>query len=108
MPATATEPVVTIANVHPVDDAGSVHYERVRTAWFIKSLVDDEILRFENNIRPDHMPDQRMGTKTRRKIDTWARELLANNAVIGNLSVRIDPDNSLYDVITDEEGEQHL
>jgi hypothetical protein len=106
--ALTTEPVVTIHDVRPVDDAGGVHFESVWTARKIVAMHEEGLLRLEGNIRPDHMPDQRMGAKTRRKIDTWANELLRNEAVIGNISVRLDPSSAHYSVEEDEEGEQHL
>src|SRR4051812_9757281 len=60
---TRTEPLVTIRDIRPVDDAGSVHYETTWSAAFLVELVDDQLLKLENNIRPDH--NGRMGTKTR-------------------------------------------
>lgn len=103
---TRTEPLVTIRDIRPVDDAGSVHYETTWSAAFLVELVDEQLLKLENNIRPDH--NGRMGTKTRRKIDKWADELLKNEAVIGNLSVRLDPTQSDYAVDEDEDGEPIL
>src|SRR6202011_4334547 len=106
--ATTTEPALVIQHVYPVDDAGGVHYESVWTARYIKDLVDKKLLRFEGNIRPDHMKGQRMGTKTRRKIEKWANELLKNDAVIGNLSVRLNPERSEFEVTTNEDGDHAL
>ena len=106
--ATLAEPVLIITNISKVDDAGSVHFESVWTAQFIKSLVDSGLLKFQGNIRPDHMEGQRMGTKTRRKIEKWATELLAGDAVIGNLSVRVNPDTALLDTEVDDEGQEFL
>jgi hypothetical protein len=108
MSAVATEPVMVITDVRPVDDAGGVHYESVWTARKIVEMYEDELLRLEGNIRPDHMAGQRMGAKTRRKIDAWANELLRNNAVIGNISVRLDPKKALYNVEEDEDGDLQL
>ena len=103
------EPALVINNIHRVDDAGGTHYESVWTAPFIKEQVDAGLLRFEHNIRPDHMAGQRPGTKTRRKIEKWATELLDGNAVIGNLSVRLNPDESLFETVLDEEeGQENL
>ena len=58
----ATEPI-TITNVAKVDDAGKVHYESIWTGQFIKALVDEGLLLFEKNIRPDHMEGVRMRAK---------------------------------------------
>lgn len=102
------EPVTVITNVSPVDDAGGVHYESVWTARRIVEMHEDELLRLEGNIRPDHMAGQRMGAKTRRKIDQWANELLQNNAVIGNISVRLDPKKAHFTVEEDDEGDLQL
>jgi hypothetical protein len=68
----------------------------------------DELLKLAGNIRPDHMAGQRMGAKTRRKIDTWANELLQNNAVIGNISVRLDPKTAHFNLEEDDDGDLHL
>ncbi len=107
--AVASEPVLVINNVNRVDDAGGTHYESIWTGAFIKEQVDSNLLKFENNIRPDHMPDRHAGTKTRRKIEKWAAELLEGRAVIGNLSVRLDPAESLYEMVLDEdEGQDNL
>ena len=104
----ATEPI-TISNVARIDDAGKVQYESVWTGEYIKALVDAGLLRFENNIRPDHMEGVRMRAKTRNKIDKWAHELLAGDAVIGNLSVRVDPNASTIETeVDDEEGQENL
>ena len=102
------EPALIITNISKVDDAGSVHFESVWTAQFIKSLVDGGLLKFQGNIRPDHVEGQRMGTKTRRKIEKWAMELLAGDAVIGNLSVRVNPDTALLETEVDDEGQESL
>ncbi len=106
--AVVAEPVVVIHDVRPVDDAGGVHYESVWTARKILEMVEDDLLKLEGNIRPDHMPGVRVGAKTRRKIDAWASELLRNNAVIGNISVRLDPANAHFSVEEDEEGDLQL
>jgi hypothetical protein len=102
------EPVTVIRNVRPVDDAGGVHYESVWTARLIAEMHEDGLLRLEGNIRPDHMAAHKMGAKTRRKIETWANELLSNNAVIGNISVRLDPKESHFAVEEDEDGDLQL
>jgi hypothetical protein len=106
--AVAAEPVTVITNVQPVDDAGGTHYESVWTARRIMEMYEEGLLRLEGNIRPDHMPNQKMGAKTRRKIDTWATELLQNNAVIGNISVRLNPETSHFSVEPDEDDDLQL
>jgi hypothetical protein len=86
-----------------VDDAGGTHYESVWTGPFIKEQLDAGVLRFEKNIRPDHMPSQHPGMRSRRKIEKWATELLEGQAVIGNLSVRLNPNDALYELVFDED-----
>jgi hypothetical protein len=106
--AVASEPVTVIQDLKAVDDAGSVHYESVWTARRIVEMHAEGLLRLEGNIRPDHMPAHKMGAKTRRKIDAWANELLSNNAVIGNISVRLDPKQSHFSLEEDEDGDLQL
>lgn len=65
----------------------------------------DGVLRLEGNIRPDWQPGGKPGAKTKRKVDRWAEELLKNNAVMGNLSVRLNPDTAKYEFIDDDEGD---
>jgi len=105
---TRTEPLAIVKDVRIVDDAGDEHFETIMTAGYILQLIEDKLLLLENNIRPDHRPGAKMGTKTRRKIDTWASELMQNDAVIGNISIRVDPDSSFYYVIEDEDGNDNL
>jgi hypothetical protein len=105
---TSTTTRLLITNVQPVDDAGGTHYESVWTARYLVDLVDSGLLQLSGNIRPDHNPDSHESAKTRRKIDTWAEELLRNNAVIGNISVRLDPGSSFHEVIREEDGQLDL
>jgi hypothetical protein len=99
------QPVAVIRHLRPVNDAGTTHYEGVMTgAWFSENL-DSSALKFGGNIRPDWQDGGRMGAKTKRKVDRWTEELLANNAVMGNLSVRLDPTKCDYDVDRDDDGD---
>ena len=41
--------------------------------------------------------------KTKRKIERWAEELLNNNAVIGNISIRLDPATAEHAVVQDDD-----
>ena len=41
--------------------------------------------------------------KTRTKVEKWTREFLDNDAIIGNISVRLDPTKSKYEMWYDEE-----
>lgn len=99
---------VVVADVRPVDDAGATHYESIWTAAFLVELVDTGVLQLTGNIRPDHNPDYGEGAKTRRKIDAWAEELLRNDAVIGNISVRLDPETCLYEITEEDDGQLDL
>jgi hypothetical protein len=106
MPTTSAPVVIT--NVQSVDDAGGVQFESVWTARFLVNMVDTGLLQLTGNIRPDHNPDVRESAKTRQKIETWAEELLRNEAVIGNISVRLDPATSHHEVIKQEDGQMEL
>lgn len=101
------EPIAVIRHLRPVNDAGTTHYEGVMTgSWFHES-ISSGILEFGGNIRPDWQIG-RMGAKTKRKVDRWTEELLDNSAVMGNLSVRLDPKKCDYDVEQDEYGDYTL
>src|SRR5229473_1389964 len=105
---TITTTPVVVSDVRPVDDAGATHYESIWTAAFLVDLVDKGLLQLTGNIRPDHNPDYGEGAKARRKIDAWAEELLRNNAVIGNISVRLDPATCLYEITEEDDGQLDL
>lgn len=90
------EPILVIADLKEVDDAGSTHYEAVLTGDQIHKMVEAGTLRFEGNIRPDWRNDK-MKAKTKIKVNRWAKELLDGDAVMGNLSIRLDPDESQSD-----------
>lgn len=96
-----TLPLV-IRNIGVVDDAGGEHFECQMTGGFLVDLYKSKLLQLSGNIRPAHLQEQVTG-KTRTKIQKWTRELLANNAIIGNISVRLDPTKAVYDVWEDEE-----
>jgi hypothetical protein len=102
------EPILLVRGLREVDDAGGQHFEGVFTGGWFVDAVAAETLKLTGNIRPDHQAGVKMGAKTRRKIDRWAEELLRNNAVIGNISVRINPDTTVYDVEPDEDGDLTL
>ena len=105
---TSIDTRVVVSDVRPVDDAGGTHYESIWTAGYLVDLVDRGLLQLTGNIRPDHNPDFGEGAKTRRKIDAWAEELLRNNAVIGNISVRLDPATCLYEITEEDDGQLDL
>lgn len=101
------DPVAVIRHLRVVQDAGRSHYEGIMTgAWFADSLATG-VLEYGGNIRPDWQTDK-MGAKTRRKVERWTEELLQNNAVMGNLSVRLDPGNCEYEIEQDEDGDWTL
>lgn len=97
-----------ILNVAEVDDAGGVHIECQMTAAFLVDLHRSGLLSLTGNIRPAHMQDKLTG-KTRTKVNKWTSELLANEAIIGNISIRLDPTKSEYDIwFDDETGQTNL
>jgi hypothetical protein len=62
-------------------------------------LYKSGLLKLTGNIRPDHNRDGgKLQGKTKRKVDKWTGELLAGNAIIGNISIRLNPSKSVYDV----------
>ena len=107
--STLTLPL-TINHVHQVDDAGGTHLECVMTASYIVDLYESGLLTQESNLRRAHYADTTGAspTKLRKKINRWIDELVLNNAVIGNISVRLDPTKSDYEVLTDEDGNSRL
>lgn len=93
------QPVVTIANLRVVDDAGGAHLESVVAAGDLVAMMppdgstpdEDTLLRPVNNIRPEHVLTTRKrdgsvvyreGTmqikpgKQRRKVERWTRQLI--------------------------------
>lgn len=92
-----------IVNVNEVDDSGGVHIETQMTARFLVDLHRRGLLTLTGNIRPAHQQERLTG-KTRTKVNKWTEELLANNAIIGNISVRLDPTTSSYELWHDDES----
>jgi len=115
VPKVTTETIVegtltwplTIHHVAQVDDAGTTHLECVMTAAYLVDLYESGLLTQEGNLRGAHYGDA-SPTKTRKKINRWIDELIVNDAVIGNISVRLDPTKSDYEVLTDEDGNIRL
>lgn len=98
-----------IRNIGEVDDAGSIHIECQMTGAFLIDLYKNGLLKTTGNIRPEHQPGQVLRGKTKAKIDKWTRELLANDAIIGNISVRLDPTRSSSEIwFDDDTGERCL
>ena len=91
-----------IRNVSRVDDAGSEQLECTMTGSYLIDLVDSGLLTLTGNIRPGHQQD-RLAGKLKTKVNKWTSELLANNAIIGNISVRLDPTKSKYELWQDDE-----
>lgn len=91
-----------IVNVHEVDDAGGVHIETQMTGRFLADLHRRGLLTLTGNIRPAHNQEKLAG-KTKTKVNKWTSELLGNNAIIGNISVRLDPTKSEHEVWLDDE-----
>ncbi|GAB2460576.1 hypothetical protein [Xylanimonas ulmi] len=98
------EPVAEIVHLREVDDAGAKHFEGIFTGDWFDEAERTGLLQLKGNIRPDWQTG-RMGAKTKRKVERWTEELLANNAVMGNLSVRLDPSSAVYEVERDEDGD---
>lgn len=98
---------LTINQVAQVDDAGHVHLECVMNGGYIVDLFNSEILTLDGNIRGAHYGEASQ-IKLNKKINRWVEELLVNNAVMGNISVRLDPTKSDYEVLTDEDGLSRL
>jgi DNA-sulfur modification-associated len=94
-----------IVNVNEVDDAGSVHVETQMTGRFLVDLHHRGLLTLTGNIRPAHMQEKLAG-KTKTKVNKWTTELLANDAIIGNISVRLDPSKADYEIWYDDESGQ--
>lgn len=99
------EPIVEIRHLRVVDDAGTSHYEGIFTAEWIDDAESRGILELRGNIRPDWQDGGRMSAKTKRKVDRWTEELLQNNAVMGNLSIRLNPTEAVWEVEQDEDGD---
>ena len=97
----ATHPL-EIVNVNEVDDAGGIHIETQMTGGFLVSLYQRGLLTLTGNIRPAHLQDKLTG-KTRTKVNKWTTELLDNEAIIGNISIRLDPTRSEYELWFDDE-----
>ena len=108
--AVATEGLtlpLEIGNVAVVDDNGGEHVECQMTGRFIVDLYQSGLLKLTGNIRPDHnREDGKLRGKTKKKVDKWTSELLEGDAVIGNISMRLNPDTSDYDIWTDDEENQ--
>lgn len=94
-----------IVNVNEVDDAGGVQIETQMTGRFLVDLHRRKLLTLTGNIRPVHQQDKLSG-KTKTKVNKWTSELLDNNAIIGNISIRLDPTKSEYEVWYDDESGQ--
>lgn len=95
---------LTVSNVGLVDDAGGTHYECQMTGGFLVDLRKNGLLTLTGNIRPAHREGVRLAGKTRTKVEKWTRELLDNNAIIGNISIRLDPTKAEYEHWYDEEA----
>ncbi|MDE9363993.1 DNA sulfur modification protein DndB [Luteipulveratus sp. YIM 133132] len=100
-PPETTHPL-EIININLVDDNGGQQIETQMTARFIVDLYRRGLLSLTGNIRPAHQQDRLVG-KTKTKVNKWTTELLDNNAIIGNISVRLDPTKSEHDIWNDPE-----
>lgn len=89
---------LVITNASEIDDAGGTHYDFRMPAGKLVDLVADGRIKLQGNIRPDWQTGK-MKPKTRKKVYTWAEEFLAKKMVVGNLSLRLDP-NADFDIET--------
>ena len=93
-----------IRNIGIVDDNGGEHVECQMTGRFLVDLYESELLKLTGNIRPDHNRDDgKLTGKTAKKVNKWTSELLAGDAIIGNISMRLDPTKSESEIYYDEE-----
>lgn len=91
-----------IKNISYVDDNGGEHVETQMTGAFLVDLYEKGQLVTTGNIRPAHNAPRLLG-KTRTKVNKWTEELLSNEAIIGNISVRLDPTKSDFEFWDDDE-----
>lgn len=96
-----------IKNISYVDDNGGEHVETQMTGAFLVDLYKKGQLVTTGNIRPAHNAPRLLG-KTRTKVNKWTEELLANEAIIGNISVRLDPTKADYEFWDDETGTTNM
>jgi DNA-sulfur modification-associated len=96
-----------IRNVGQVDDAGGEHIECQMTGRYLVHLHQSGLLKLTGNIRPAHNQERLTG-KTKTKVNKWMGELLDNDAIIGNISMRLDPTKSEYEIWEDEDNGQTI
>ncbi|ATL70932.1 DNA sulfur modification protein DndB [Nocardia terpenica] len=96
-----------ISNIGLVDDAGGEHIECQMTGSLIVDLYRSQLLKLTGNIRPAHNQDRLLG-KTKTKVNKWTAELLRNEAIIGNISMRLDPTRSKHQIWEDDETGQTM
>lgn len=99
---------LSIEDVREVDDAGRTHLEAILTTGQLVEFINDGLIKFEGNIRPDWRDGGRMLPKTKRKVERWAREILDGTAALGNLSIRVNPDVTDWRLVEDEDGRLRL
>jgi len=102
---TGLEHPLLIRNIDLVDDAGGEHIECQMTGAYLVDLYKSGLLKLTGNIRPAHLHEKLTG-KTKTKVQKWTRELLANEAIIGNISIRLDPTSSESEIWFDDETGQ--
>ncbi|MGH3397538.1 MAG: DNA sulfur modification protein DndB [Streptosporangiaceae bacterium] len=99
---------VTVAKPRRNDVDPSALPTQVETQMTGRYLVDlhrRKLLTLTGNIRPAHMQEKLVG-KTKTKVNKWTSELLNNDAIIGNISIRLDPSKSEYETWYDDESGQ--
>lgn len=93
-------------NVNYVDDGGILAAEMVLTGADIVGLADTGRL-IVGNARPDHdiivlKSGKERYRRTTKRQKSWTEDLLKNQAVIGNLTFNLNPDEADFEI--DEDG----
>ena len=104
---TGLEHPLLIRNIDLVDDAGGEHIECQMTGAYLVDLYKSGLLKLTGNIRPAHLHEKLTG-KTKTKVQKWTRELLANEAIIGNISIRLDPTSSESEILVRRRNRTNL
>lgn len=91
---------ITFEHVNPVDDGGHLAAELVLKAGEFVGLVDDGRIKI-GNARPDHdivtlKSGKERYRNTSKRQKEWTDRLLRNEAILGNLTLNLNPDECDY------------